>query len=94
MDAQTRALIGAQTRLYDALAREREAARELSDITAAVPGAVFRMRETTDGRREFPFVSEGVRRLWPDGMAGPTLRIADNTDRCILAERLMARGRR
>ncbi|MHB1222702.1 MAG: hybrid sensor histidine kinase/response regulator [Gemmatimonadaceae bacterium] len=95
VDEQTRELIGAQTRLHEALAREREAARELFDITAAVPGAVFRMRETTDGRREFPFVSEGVRRLWPDRGDEPAAphRLDDDADRGLLAERLMALAR-
>ena len=63
VEAQTRDLVVAQTRLRTALEREREATRELFDITAAVPGAVFQLREAPDGTRTFPFVSEGVARL-------------------------------
>src|SRR5690606_16476268 len=56
VEKQTRELTHAQDRLRIALDREREAARELLDITAAVPGAVFQMRMNEDGERDFTFV--------------------------------------
>ncbi len=90
VEAQTRQLTASQARLHAALEGERAAARELSEMTAAVPGAVFQMRETADGRREFPFVSEGVRRLWLDRFPDHPQLAADDGDRGLIAERLMA----
>ncbi|HEX6536485.1 MAG TPA: two-component regulator propeller domain-containing protein [Gemmatimonadaceae bacterium] len=60
VEEQTRDLREVHAHLAEALARERETARELLDITAAVPGAVFQLREAPDGRRSFPFASEGI----------------------------------
>jgi len=94
VEAQTKELTDAHERLRHALDREREAARELLDITAAVPGAVFQMRITGEGRRDFTFVSEGVIGLldnaapgqWPDG--------DDEQARHVrMAERLFLLGR-
>jgi signal transduction histidine kinase/ActR/RegA family two-component response regulator len=82
VDAQTRELTDAQARLSAALERERETARELAAITAAVPGAVFQLREAADGGRTFSFVSEGVAPLL--GAA------ADAEDPRRIAERLLA----
>ncbi len=90
VEAQTQKLTASQAQLHVALEGERAAARELFDITAAVPGAVFQMRETVDGRREFPFVSEGVRRLWLDRLPDHSRLPSDNGDRGLIAERLMA----
>ena len=71
VEEQTRDLTEAQARLHEALEREREAARELYEITAAVPGAVFQLREAPDGTRSLPFISEGVAGLYhPDGKGG------------------------
>ena len=36
----------------------------LSDITASVPGVVYRMHITADGRKRYQFVSQGVRELY------------------------------
>ena len=64
VEEQTRDLTDAHERLREALERERESARELYDITAAVPGAVFQLHVALDGSRTFPFVSEGVAGLY------------------------------
>jgi signal transduction histidine kinase/CheY-like chemotaxis protein/streptogramin lyase len=72
VEEQTRDLTDAQARLHEALARERETARELFEITAAVPGAVFQLREAPDGSRSFPFVSEGVAGLYQHDRDGGT----------------------
>jgi signal transduction histidine kinase len=63
---QTRDLTLAQERLRDSLDRERETARELYEMTAAVPGAVFQLSEAPDGSRSFSFVSDGILRLCRD----------------------------
>ena len=63
VDEQTKDLRAAQEQLSAALERERDAARELIEITAAVPGAVFQLRESPKGALDFPFVSEGIARL-------------------------------
>ena len=68
VEAQTRDLVAAKTRLHEALLRERDAARELVEITAAVPGAVFQLREAPGGTRDFVFVSEGVATLFGDAL--------------------------
>jgi Predicted periplasmic ligand-binding sensor domain len=70
VEEQTRDLTDAHARLHDALERERETARELFEITAAVPGAVFQLREAPDGSRSFPFVSEGVAVLYHHDLDG------------------------
>jgi ligand-binding sensor domain-containing protein/signal transduction histidine kinase len=64
VEEQTRDLTDAQTRLREALERERETASELFEITAAVPGAVFQLRVAPDGSRSFAFVSEGIAGLY------------------------------
>ncbi len=64
VEEQTRDLTDAQARLREALEREREIARELFEITAAVPGAVFQLRVALDGSRSFSFVSEGIAGLY------------------------------
>lgn len=66
VEAQTQELTRAQVQLRRALERERDSARELLDITAAVPGAVFQMRLTDSGDMRFSFVSAGVLRLLHD----------------------------
>lgn len=65
VEEQTRDLTEAHARLRESLEREREGARELIELTAAVPGAVFQLREGPDREREFVFVSEGAARLFP-----------------------------
>ncbi len=60
VEEQTRDLTEAHERLHEALERERESTRELLEITATVPGAVFRLRHTPGGTPSLPFVSEGV----------------------------------
>ncbi|HET7622795.1 MAG TPA: two-component regulator propeller domain-containing protein [Gemmatimonadaceae bacterium] len=64
VEEQTRDLTDAQARLSEALERERETARELFEITAAVPGAVIQLRVERDGNRSFSFVSEGIAGLY------------------------------
>ncbi|HET7553848.1 MAG TPA: two-component regulator propeller domain-containing protein [Gemmatimonadaceae bacterium] len=72
VEEQTRNLTDAQARLHEALERERETARELFEITAAVPGAVFQLRVAPGGSRSFPFVSEGIAGLYHhDGPGAP-----------------------
>jgi ligand-binding sensor domain-containing protein/signal transduction histidine kinase len=66
VEEQTRDLKEAQIRLRAALERERNAGRELFEITASVPGAVFQLREAPDGSYSFPFVSEGIVTLCPE----------------------------
>ncbi|HEX7940267.1 MAG TPA: triple tyrosine motif-containing protein, partial [Gemmatimonadaceae bacterium] len=85
VDEQTRSLTAAQERLREALEREREASRELLEITAAVPGAVFQLREAPDGTRSFPFVSEGILRLYEGEARGA----AEREDPRRIAERLL-----
>ena len=71
VEEQTRDLTEAQARLSEALERERKAARGLYEITAAVPGVVFRLRTAPDGSRgELSFVSEGVAGLYHLGRDG------------------------
>ena len=75
VEEQTRDLTDAQKRLHAALERERESTRELLEITATVPGAVFRFRRAPDGGLSLPFVSEGVAVLHDhDGASAPVFR--------------------
>ncbi|HEU4564936.1 MAG TPA: two-component regulator propeller domain-containing protein, partial [Gemmatimonadaceae bacterium] len=87
VDEQTRGLTETQARLREALEREREAARELLDITATMPGAVFQLREAPDGGRTLPFVSEGIVEICRDGALAPD----DGEDPRQLAEWLLTR---
>ncbi|HEU4643684.1 MAG TPA: two-component regulator propeller domain-containing protein, partial [Gemmatimonadaceae bacterium] len=105
VEEQTRSLTDAQAQLRDALERERRAARELLEITAAVPGGVFQLREAPDGTRTFPFVSEGILRLYdagasPGGGASePPRHVAErllasvHPDDAAVLERSLARSR-
>ncbi|HEU4586335.1 MAG TPA: response regulator, partial [Gemmatimonadaceae bacterium] len=67
VEEQTRDLTDAHARLHEALERERETARELLEMTAAVPGAVFQLHVAPDGGVSLPFVSEGVADLYHAG---------------------------
>jgi signal transduction histidine kinase/CheY-like chemotaxis protein len=90
VEEQTRDLTDAQERLRGALEREREAARELLEITAAVPGAVFQLREAPDGTRTFPFVSEGITHLLDGDASSTGSSCAQQIDPSHLADRLLA----
>jgi len=63
VEHQTRDLMATHAQLRESLARQGEAMEKLSDITAAVPGAVFQLIDRPDGQREFDFVSRGVNAL-------------------------------
>src|SRR5690606_21962257 len=106
VEEQTRDLTDAQEQLRDALERERESIRELLEITATVPGAVFRLRHTPDGTASLPFVSEGVAVLCdgerdsPSGGSADPRRIArmiaervHPEDRAAARRALMTLGR-
>jgi ligand-binding sensor domain-containing protein/signal transduction histidine kinase len=67
VEEQTRDLTDAHARLHEALERERETARELLEITAAVPGTVFQLHVAADGSIALPFISEGVADLYYAG---------------------------
>jgi ligand-binding sensor domain-containing protein/signal transduction histidine kinase/CheY-like chemotaxis protein len=90
IDEQMRDLTEAQARLRAALDRERESARELFEITAAVPGAMFQLREGPDGTRSFPFVSEGIGRLYHGDAPAPGHAVVDDEPPSRIAERLFA----
>jgi ligand-binding sensor domain-containing protein/signal transduction histidine kinase/CheY-like chemotaxis protein len=78
VEEQTRDLTDAHELLQEALERERETALELHEITAAVPGAVFQLRDAPDGGWSFPFVSEGVADLFrPDACSGTDEEVGD-----------------
>jgi ligand-binding sensor domain-containing protein/signal transduction histidine kinase/CheY-like chemotaxis protein len=88
VEEQTRDLTDAHARLHEALERERETARELLEITAAVPGAVFQLHVAPGGGMSLPFVSEGVADLYH---AGASCRAAEPCDPRRVARLLVDR---
>jgi PAS domain S-box-containing protein len=44
--------------------RRREVDTRLSKIASQVPGMVFQFKQSADGRRSFPFASEGIRQIY------------------------------
>jgi PAS domain S-box-containing protein len=57
---------------------DREFYARLRKIAAQVPGMVFQLKQYPDGRRCFPFASEGIReiyRLEPDDVAEDSARV-------------------
>jgi ligand-binding sensor domain-containing protein/signal transduction histidine kinase/CheY-like chemotaxis protein len=67
VEEQTRDLMDAHARLQEALERERETVLELHEITAAVPGAVFQLRDAPEDGWSLAFVSDGVTELYSPG---------------------------
>jgi ligand-binding sensor domain-containing protein/signal transduction histidine kinase/CheY-like chemotaxis protein len=90
VEEQTRDLIDAHTRLQEALERERETVLELHEITAAVPGAVFQLRDALDDGWSLPFVSDGVTELYSPGESAGAVDEAGDPHRVarLLLERI------
>jgi ligand-binding sensor domain-containing protein/signal transduction histidine kinase/ActR/RegA family two-component response regulator len=68
VEEQTRDLVRAQERLRESLTRQSETSAKLIEMTAAVPGAVFQLREGPHGDRRFEFVSQGIFALGTTGL--------------------------
>ncbi|WP_414661717.1 PAS domain-containing hybrid sensor histidine kinase/response regulator [Horticoccus sp. 23ND18S-11] len=68
------------TRQRHAEERRRELAARFSKIAAQVPGMVFQLKQFPDGRRCFPFASEGIRQIYrvePEAVAEDSAVIWD-----------------